>query len=317
MKKKNLASPFLKTLVTYLTLLFFFHPLQAQDLWKGNYKAADKIASKVDKTTDLKTLSDNLTQNLTDTSDKYRAIFTWVATNISYDIDAMDKPNPGETNPEEVIITGKSVCEGYANLFQALCEQSGLVCKTISGWTKNFPSKIKEALPRNTTHAWNAVKIKGKWYLCDVTWASGYLSEETNKFVREFNGAYFCMPPKLFCLNHYPEDTKWFLTDSISKQYFINLPHFYTFALANNIQNVRPEHGIIEYEQGKKVNFSFALDLSVQHILVRPSETHRLQSVYFDQQRQMISFDYRLEQYSAFLYIYINNQGAIVYRLKK
>ena len=304
----------------WLARLFFLlsiHPILAQDYWKRSYKTADKIAAKTEKTTNLNVLSENLTQNLPDTIDKFRAIFTWIALNISYDVSATNNPEKESSNPEEVILKGKSVCEGYANLFQALCEQRNLPCKTISGWTKNFPDKINEDLPRSTSHAWNAIKVDRQWFLCDVTWASGYLSEETNEFIKEFNPTYFCTPAKLFRLNHYPEKINWFLGDTLSKDYFINLPHFYSFALANNIQTIKPEYGIIKFIRGQEIQFSFTLDQSIHSVQIKPSEIFKPEPADFHQQNGTITFEYRLDRYSPFLYIYLNNQGAIVYKLKK
>jgi len=44
-------------------------------------------------------------------------------------------------------------------------------------------------------HAWNAVQIKGKLYLIDVTWDAGSLKE--NKFSRDYSTGYLFLDPPL------------------------------------------------------------------------------------------------------------------------
>lgn len=299
-----------------LLLIFILNvKIAGQEYWLKSYRIPDKIASKTKPTTNLENLSFALTSSFNDSIDKYRAIFTWVALHISYDLNGINNPKNSGTDPKEIILKGVSSCEGYANLFQVLCNISGLPCKTISGWAKNFPSEIQEELPLSPTHTWNAIHVNLKWYLCDVTWASGYLNEETNKYVNEFNDTYFCTPPEEFSLNHYPDDSTWFLGNTISKETFINQPHFYSYALKCSIKNIKPQIGIIKYKVNEPIDFSFTMEDPVQTILIRKSDSNQAQRIPFDRRDKTILIHYRLESYAQFLYIYINNQGAIVYKL--
>lgn len=58
------------------------------------------------------------------------------------------------------LIDHQSVCNGYALAFYRLGKQAGLDVVCISGRGHNEP------------HLWNAVKLNGQYYLCDVTWDS-------------------------------------------------------------------------------------------------------------------------------------------------
>jgi len=51
------------------------------------------------------------------------------------------------------------VCQGYALAAQALLEQSGIETKYVIGFVNG-----------NEAHAWNLVKVDGKWYHLDTTW---------------------------------------------------------------------------------------------------------------------------------------------------
>lgn len=72
---------------------------------------------------------------------------------VNYDMDADDKFNAGGA-----IIDNQAVCQGYAMAFTYLCQAAGIECITVKGETESG------------SHAWNMVKIDGKWYHLDVCW---------------------------------------------------------------------------------------------------------------------------------------------------
>jgi len=51
-------------------------------------------------------------------------------------------------------VNGKSVCAGYADAFRLVALMAGL----------------KSAYASSGTHAWNLVKVGGKWYNVDLCW---------------------------------------------------------------------------------------------------------------------------------------------------
>ena len=55
------------------------------------------------------------------------------------------------------LVGGKSVCAGYARAFQYLMQQLGIPCYYCTGYA-------------GEDHAWNIVRIDGRYYNVDVTW---------------------------------------------------------------------------------------------------------------------------------------------------
>lgn len=53
---------------------------------------------------------------------------------------------------------GKAVCDGYAETFMLFMVMNGLEAETVTGQADGGP------------HAWNQVKVDGKWYNLDLTW---------------------------------------------------------------------------------------------------------------------------------------------------
>ena len=60
----------------------------------------------------------------------------------------------------------KIVCEGYARGYQYLCQRAGIQALYYEGMVSN-PQGGRES------HAWNVLRIGGKYYLADPTWDDG------------------------------------------------------------------------------------------------------------------------------------------------
>jgi transglutaminase/protease-like cytokinesis protein 3 len=299
-------------ILSFIPIMF----IKGNDYWKRDYTKADAIAAKTKKINNIEKLSKALTADLVETVDKYRAIFTWVALNISYDCVAFKKDDYSHLEPMDVLSMGKSVCQGYAALFEALCEKSGLMCETADGWTKNNYTKIGQEFAPATTHAWNIIYIDKHWYLCDVTWAAGTTEGNCDKFVKGFSGFYFCTPPEIFSLNHYPNDAKWLLGVNITKSEFQNLPHFFNPALENNIRDLKPAIGTIKYKQGSKIEFQFKADLPVKNVIVQLSNSSQPEQLQFTQANDKVSFSYVMKKKAPYLIIYLNTKGTIAYKME-
>ena len=108
--------------------------------------------------------------------------------------------------------TGKTVCEGYARLYRHFANNINLIVENITGFAKGFgynPTKLNEKLDAN--HAYNAVKLKNKWYLIDSTWGAGYILKD--HFVKEYEPFYFCIKPEFIINTHYPLNENWQLLE--------------------------------------------------------------------------------------------------------
>ena len=92
--------------------------------------------------------------NLTKKSDyeKIKAVHDYVINNTSYDIST-------ELNsPYYALVEKTSACQGYAVLIYKMLTELDVPCRVITGNAKNG------------LHAWNIVKLDGKWYNLDATW---------------------------------------------------------------------------------------------------------------------------------------------------
>ena len=156
--------------------------------------------------------------------EKVRTIFTWAAHKIRYDDHSYNANTIKAMSAEEVISKKRAVCDGYSTLFQALCEEAGFECRKIYGYSKGYGYSPGDQMTE-ADHAWNAIHVEEKWYLMDVTWASGYGVTKNGKLtsVSEFDDYWFDVNPKEFIFTHMPEESKW--------QF---IPHSYPFPSSLN-----------------------------------------------------------------------------------
>jgi hypothetical protein len=190
---------------------------------------------------DLKPFTELLTQPYSEPQDKARAIYAWIGTHVRYDYQEAKKLDKRikftgssleeieqkkriyfeEKIPNETFRSRKGICQDYSYLFKQMCSFVGLECVVISGHTKSNSPKVSKV-----GHAWNAVKLKDQWHLLDATWGAGYV--EKGKFHRAYSPGYFLSDPRLFILNHLPDDEKWQLLEkplsesAFKKQAWVN-----------------------------------------------------------------------------------------------
>ena len=94
---------------------------------------------------------------------KVKNIFDWVSKNMVYD---MDKFRRGEFYDNEGAVkalqTKKGLCRDYANLVTALVRAEGIEARTVIGQAGTDGNWYG--------HAWNEVKIGGRWISMDAVW---------------------------------------------------------------------------------------------------------------------------------------------------
>ena len=135
----------------------------------------------------IKQLAIALTKPWKNEAEKVRAIFKWMDYNLQYDYQGLANGKM-TTEPNEVLLKKVAVCQGYAELFSALCDAVGIRNVLISGVAK----KSKTSFPG---HAWNAVCINKKWFLIDVTWGEEF----------------YLKTPQHFFNDHFPKQNRWTL----------------------------------------------------------------------------------------------------------
>jgi transglutaminase/protease-like cytokinesis protein 3 len=278
------------------------------------YTSPDKLAALINK--DFKTQPD-----------KARAIFTWVAGTVQFDVKEANKKVVFKYATEEEKIAKekkykrelvlkalrehKTTNRGYAWLYETLCTSCGLECVIISGYLKSSPDDISQ-LPTTINHLWNAVKIDGKWNFVDTTIAAGSV-DANEEFKAYFNDGYFFTAPDVFFLNHYPSNEKWLLIEK-NKQDFASLPLFYGDYVKATYKIVSPALGHMDVAENNTVSFKIeGLDPSamVSYFTDGKNQKEFMQQNETTQEYTAI-VDKNVDKYIT---LYINDKLIATYRL--
>ncbi len=208
--------------------------------------------------------------------DRVAAIYYWMAKNINFDTKSHFSDKKKATYSfryktqeekekkiekvnreiaEDVFESRKAVAKEYTFLFKKLCSNAGIECVSIGGTSKLELRDIGRKAGR-TNHYWNAVKIRGKWLLVDVTWGAGELYEKNEFYIKTYSEAYYLIEPAYFYLNHYPKDLKWLFSDRTKKD-FGALPLFYKSYLKSHLLLLN-EQGVITSVTDNKLKLVFA-----------------------------------------------------------
>lgn len=98
-----------------------------------------------------------INNNMTDV-EKFLRLYNLLGENVRYDYNELYYVNDiYNHNMYGALAKGKFVCEGIAKTMQELLELVGI------------PTEMEIGKLNQSFHAWNRVKLNGKWYYCDMT----------------------------------------------------------------------------------------------------------------------------------------------------
>ncbi len=315
--------------LTIITVLLFFQSAFAQD-----YASVDSLVGNYPDTfPSTEKLAEKINGDFIAEADKARAIYTWIARNIHYDLpasrsgkgiafyykDEADRIAKEKAFRVELanktLKKRKGVCQNYAALFHNLCDLTGLQCIDIPGSAKTNLTQIGK-LPQSADHIWNAVKIEGSWHLIDVTWGSGSVDANSGKFIPSFNDGYFCTAPQVFFLNHFPEDARLSMLESTPED-FARLPLYYGSYINSDYEILLPENGVLS-AASKTIPFRIS-DLG-EHDRVSYAFSSQNQSLQPQLRRKgnLSEFEIPIEATDrGFLTLFINNRSVAAYKISR
>jgi hypothetical protein len=152
-----------------------------------------------------------LVKGLKDDHERMYAVYRWVSQNIEYDVRSYLTGNLlSASGAQHTFKTGVAVCDGFSDLVVEMGSHAGLEVVKVDGLAKGFGLVVTAESSQKPNHAWNAVKLDGRWHLMDATWDSGGVNAATRKFVRNSQApVYFLADPQAFVSTHFPADARW------------------------------------------------------------------------------------------------------------
>ena len=148
------------------------------------------------------------------------------------------------------LVEHKAVCEGYAQAFSLAARKMGYECGIVCG------------VARNEKHAWNYVKIDGKYYWLDVTWDEN-ATENTTGYAPMHK--FFLLDDSRLMKGRTLEDDVPFVPqcDSMDENYYVKNGLYlesYSFEQVNELMNAHADEGGIDIMFADKESYEAALD---------------------------------------------------------
>jgi len=253
----------------FLLTLFISCSFFAQDIYTIKTKTdsypkiltAEKLAKKIE-------------SDFTTNQDKVKAIFCWLTENIRYDLDEFYNPKHKTTNfryrtleekesilqkikdkkVSETLSTRKGVCEGYAQTFAKVCNLLHIENEVIKGYARGSFNEIGKPLSQ-PNHAWNAVKLNGKWIYIDATWGAGH--EENGKWHRKFKPYFYNIKKETYFKTHLPDSSIWRLrVERMDKNTFYNQPIYAHSFLESGYILKKPTTGFLKRDKNGKISIT-------------------------------------------------------------
>jgi hypothetical protein len=195
---------------------------------------------------------------------RVKILHDWVADNIAYDVASYLAGTRVDTASEETLRHRKSVCHGYAVLLAKMCQLAGIPCEKVSGYGRGYRFGLGRAENLDdVNHAWNAVHVRGRWYLLDVTWDAGHVDQRA--FQKAYSTTYLFLEPRQFLYTHFPAEPKWQLLDPPrTAEQFAELPYLRGRFFEHGLRLVTPLRRTSR--AGRSVQFALELPADVQVI---------------------------------------------------
>lgn len=225
-----------------------------------DYAAADEHAraAPAEAAASVAKLAAYLGKGMKDERLKARAYFTWIADNVSYDFDTIRAGGKYEQRPAFVLRRRLAECGGYVMLFDALCRAGGLQSKKVPGATRQldvdptFAAGTKPG-PNGTffgQHAWNAVRVGGRWYFIDLALATGRgMTNGKLSVARPTDDTWFLVPPEQMISTHLPDSSTLQLLDRpMMKKDEAALPYLHPAAYRFGIRPCVPEGPVLRID---------------------------------------------------------------------
>ena len=225
-----------------------------------------------------------------DEFEKVKMVYDAVSLLLDYDIEGFVNRKLDSQQWSDILISKKSVCEGYANLFKQICDLLNIPCEKVHGYARGL---YKTSLNEDTSpnHAWNIVKIKDEWYYIDCTWGSGALNQ--NKAQSGYNTDWLFVKGNYFVYSHFPTDSNYQLTQKkISLEEFKKTPRldpvfFEKYSLVSSFLSVNNIDSSFSIELKKNLSanariifYDYELGIEIKERSISTQNSERVSTIF-------------------------------------
>ena len=151
--------------------------------------------------------SNQITAGAADDWEKVFRIYMYISSEMAYDLEEANTAGGGyQDSAVDIIRDGKGICEGFGNLFTALCRAQGIPACVEFGIGFADYEELTTRIPTSADyadHAWAAVYLGDKWHFMDPTYdISRYYSGPGDVDTYSITTLYYMQPLEAFSNDH-------------------------------------------------------------------------------------------------------------------
>jgi transglutaminase/protease-like cytokinesis protein 3 len=312
------------TLKKLLTAFILFAGYNASAQTNGrDFTKIDEYVKSLGPLTNMSmgTVNNVVSNKFTDKMDKARAIYYWVAHNVTYDVKSLRSNDNAKNTPAQVLLTRKATGLGFASLFQDMCSSADIRCLTVDGFVKYNTQDIGEK-DVEINHSWAVVQLgesPEEWYYVDPAFGSGYMSSDKKEFTKAYSDAYFFTEKATFNLQHFPDNSAWKLGSAPkNKGDFFEMPVLKTAAMELGITKCSPNNGKINAKVDKAVKFSFTIknteSITKVELGVGEKKKYKLEEIQYSNSATTLSFTYKFQDANSYpVTVFVNGKEFAQY----
>ena len=262
------------------------------------------------------TVNNVVSKKFEDKIDRVRAIYYWIANNISFDAKSQRNYNTAKNTPADVLESRKAIGIGFASLFQDMCSSADIRCLTVDGFIKTNVEQIGEK-GVEINHSWAVVQLGQSpedWFYVDPAFGSGYLNADLKEFTPSYTDAYFFTDKETFNLQHFPDNEAWKLGSAPkNKGDFFDLPIVRTGAIELGIKKLSPNEGRIKTKAKNAVKFNFTLknagEITKVELGIGEKKKYKVEAVKYTGSSTNLSFSYKFDVEDSYpVTIFVNGK---------
>ncbi len=145
--------------------------------------------------------------DIPDLYDRARFIHDKLCLNMKYSFDEKGQPSEGlfAHSVYGPIMMKEGVCDGYARIYQMLCNYYGIECIYVIGRAASNEADADKEEAKNITHAWNLINLgDDEYYWVDVTWDD---TDYKQGWTENYKHKYFAVGSETIERNHTHHET--------------------------------------------------------------------------------------------------------------
>jgi hypothetical protein len=200
--------------------------------------------------------------------ERARAAYVWTTTHVGYSLVRRDVAG--------TLRNLNGDCDGHAALYAALSKSLGVECVVVPGRVRFAVTPEAALMPDARPlapgqwlvgHAWNAIRIEGRWGLVDTT--MGSKSDKSGSVADD----YFLPDPGVVATDHSPTDARWLLTGAPSSlaQAPLVRPYAWRLGIATQELELRDGTFALAWRKGLRASLQTESGSLPDRALVQPA----------------------------------------------